>query len=65
MLQGLGHGRLPSRSFHYLLDDVLRWRALLICRIRLPVVVKDSISEHSPLHFVLTLLMDVMLDVAR
>jgi len=42
-----------------------KWGAVSICPVCLPVVVKVSSSEHWPLHFVSTLLMDEMLDAAR
>jgi len=64
-LQGLRPVLPPSHSCLDMPEDIVVWRALLISYIYLPVVAKGSFSEHWPLHFVLTLLMDKMMDVER
>jgi len=65
MLQGLGPFQLTSHSRLHLLHAIVGWSALPIYHICRPVVVKGSFSEHWPLYFVLTLLIGMMLDVAR
>jgi len=64
-LQELGPFLLPSNTCLHSFDDIVVWNALSICHICLPVMAKGFFSEHWPLYFVLTLLLDEMLNVAR
>ena len=55
----------PSRSCLYSRDDIIGYTALLISYICPLEAAKSSISENSPLQFVLTLSSGEMLDGAR
>jgi len=65
ILQGLWRCVSPSHFFVHSPHDVIVSSDLPICWICYIVVVKGSFSEHWPLYFILTMLIDNMLDVAR
>ena len=65
MPQGLKLFLPRSRSCPHSLDNVVEWNTLSTCRICRRDMATRSLSEHWPLYFVLTLLLGVMLDVAR
>lgn len=65
MVQGIGSYLLPICTCLYALDDVIVWNAMFIYHIYIPVVARDSFSEHGSFYYVFTWLMRKMLDDSR